>query len=155
MTEYWKSWPMRQTNRPLSMQFSEFHNKVELNDVVIQQQELSNMQRNAQLAWLCSGKGDTDRMYMEQNKINSKATGITSQYLYAFYENESYCILTLIQKSLLRPAALPRKLYYQGKSIMQWKESGIEYSQILHLGCMTLGKLPNLSKPVFSSVKWG
>lgn len=25
---------------------------------------------------------------MEQSKINSKARGITSQYLYAFYENE-------------------------------------------------------------------
>lgn len=96
---------MRQTDRPLSMQFSEFHNEVELNDVVIQQKELSNLQRNMQLAWLCSGKEDTDRKSMEQSKMNSKATGITSQYLYAFYGNGSYCILILIQKSFLRPVA--------------------------------------------------
>lgn len=63
---------MRQTNRPLSMQFSEFHNEVELNDVVIQQKELSDLQRNVQLAWLCSGKEDTDRKSMEQSKMNSK-----------------------------------------------------------------------------------
>lgn len=60
---------MRQTNRPLSMQFSEFHNEVELNDIVIQQKELSNLQRNMQLAWLCSGKEDTDRKSMEQSKM--------------------------------------------------------------------------------------
>lgn len=122
MTECWKSWPMRQTNRPLSMQFSEFHNEVELNDVVIQQKELSNLQRNVQLAWLCSGKKDTDRKSMEQSKMNSKATGITSQYLYAFYGNGSYCILTLIQKSFLRPVAfkkiiLSRKVHNAMESV--------------------------------------
>lgn len=62
---------------PLSKQFSDFHNNVELKDVVIQQKELGHLQRNTQPARLCSGKEDTDGDYMEQSQTNSKATGVT------------------------------------------------------------------------------
>lgn len=56
------------------MRFSEFHNIGELNDVAIQQRELSNVQRNVQLAQLCPGKEDPEGKNVEQSKKNSKTT---------------------------------------------------------------------------------